>query len=146
MSNIQIQKTIPIVAALFTRSNQGRLEIALFQRRKNDTAGGLWEFPGGKVETGETNEAALIREIQEELNIKIKVQSYVGANSLVIQNRILNLEVYWVLAENFNWTLMEHDNWSWVDSTSWQNFDIAPLDIPFITMIFDNPAHYIMSK
>ena len=60
-------KPIVLVAAcaLIDRDNR----ILLAQRPAHKSMGGLWEFPGGKVETGETPEAALIRELQEELGI-----------------------------------------------------------------------------
>jgi len=49
--------------------------VLICQRRKNDTFGNLWEFPGGKVEAGETPEQCLVREIREELGISITLEA-----------------------------------------------------------------------
>jgi 8-oxo-dGTP diphosphatase len=60
---------VNVVAAIIRRDGQ----ILITQRHGNVHLGGMWEFPGGKVEPGETLEAALQREIQEELGIKVRV-------------------------------------------------------------------------
>lgn len=56
-----------VAAALIDESN----EILLAQRPEGKSMAGLWEFPGGKVDSGETPEAALVRELREELNIEV---------------------------------------------------------------------------
>lgn len=62
-------KTIPVAAALIFRGE----ELLITQRRAGDHLENMWEFPGGKVEPGETWEGALAREIQEELGVTIRV-------------------------------------------------------------------------
>ena len=64
-------KSILLVAAVALVDTSNRVLIA--QRPKNKSMAGLWEFPGGKVETGETPEEALRRELREELNIDVCV-------------------------------------------------------------------------
>jgi 8-oxo-dGTP diphosphatase len=61
---------VPVVAAVI-RGDGGRVLLA--RRSRASRHGGLWEFPGGKVEDGETPEGALIREIREELGVEIEV-------------------------------------------------------------------------
>jgi 8-oxo-dGTP diphosphatase len=68
-----------VVAAVIRRGD-GRLLIT--QRKAEDVLGGLWEFPGGKVEEGEPSEAALVRELQEEL----AVEAEVGARVLLTKH------------------------------------------------------------
>nr|WP_272212145.1 8-oxo-dGTP diphosphatase MutT [Marinicella sp. W31]MDC2878051.1 8-oxo-dGTP diphosphatase MutT [Marinicella sp. W31] len=63
-------KKLLLVAACALIDNDGRILLA--QRPEGKTLAGLWEFPGGKVETGETPEACLIREMEEELGITTK--------------------------------------------------------------------------
>src|SRR5687767_14533367 len=64
-------RVIPVAAALIF--DQGHLLIT--QRRPGDHLGGLWEFPGGKVECGESFESCLVREIREEVGLHINVAS-----------------------------------------------------------------------
>ena len=61
---------IKVVAAII-RNNQNEIFIA--QRNQNKSQGGLWEFPGGKIESNETENQAIIREIKEELDMDITV-------------------------------------------------------------------------
>ena len=64
---------INVVAAII-RNKEGKILIA--QRNLKKSQGGLWEFPGGKIEENETREEAIVREIKEELEMDIKVISY----------------------------------------------------------------------
>ena len=64
---------INVVAAIITNS-EGKILIA--QRNFKKSQGGLWEFPGGKIEPNETPEEAIAREIKEELNMDIKCDNY----------------------------------------------------------------------
>ena len=64
---------IDVVAAIITNS-EGKILIA--QRNLKKSQGGLWEFPGGKIEPNETPEEAIVREIKEKLNKEIKCNNY----------------------------------------------------------------------
>jgi 8-oxo-dGTP diphosphatase len=68
---MQASRPILLVAACALVDSDGRILLA--QRPEGKTLAGLWEFPGGKVEPGETPEDCLVRELQEELGIKTKV-------------------------------------------------------------------------
>ena len=68
-SKLKIKNRIEVSAALIFRSGQ----LLITQRHAKAHLGGLWEFPGGKRETGETFEQCLVREIREELGIEISV-------------------------------------------------------------------------
>ena len=127
---------LAVVAAVFQRRQSGVLELALFQRKANDTGAGLWEFPGGKIEVGESPEQALIREIDEELALPIRVLSPLGSSSLEVTKFILELTAYWVEAPHFNWTLNDHDGFMWVNEHSWRQVNVAPLDIPLLEKAF----------
>ena len=69
-STVQPKKQFTVVAAVIRDSN-GR--ILLTRRPENKHMGGLWEFPGGKVESGESPEAALVRELEEELGLEVEI-------------------------------------------------------------------------
>mgnify|MGYP004616124937 CR=1 FL=1 len=76
---------INVVAAII---KNGEGKILITQRNLKKSQGGLWEFPGGKIEKGETREEAIIREIKEELTIEINVESYLGKKYLSILKKV----------------------------------------------------------
>ncbi|MFN7729865.1 MAG: (deoxy)nucleoside triphosphate pyrophosphohydrolase [Bdellovibrio sp.] len=127
---------IPIVAALISRTHQEHFEVALFKRKSTDTGGGFWEFPGGKVERGESHEQALIREIQEELALDVQVGDILGRHDQEFETKILDLTVYHVVVPHFDWTLNDHDAFKWVRAANWSEHLIAPLDIPLLEQLF----------
>ena len=135
---------ISISAGILFRFEGQKLQLALFQRKPGDTAGGLWEFPGGKVEANETLEQALMREIEEELALKVTASRYLGENKSEFATKILHLTVFWIKTENLNWTLNEHSGAQWVDVDQWPDVDVAPLDIPLIKKAFQEgpPAFF----
>lgn len=133
----RMKPRLAVVAAVFHRRKAGgELELALFQRKAGDTGAGLWEFPGGKIELGESPEQALVREIDEELSLAVKVRAKLGQSSLEVTKFVLELTAYWVEAPHFNWTLNDHDGVVWVDKDSWRNVNVAPLDIPLLENAF----------
>ncbi len=69
-----MKKNIDVAAAFITEGNK----FLLSQRKKEDTYGLLWEFPGGVVENNESPKAAVVREIKEELGVGIKAVSLIG--------------------------------------------------------------------
>lgn len=132
-----MKSRLAVVAAVLHRRGPKGLELALFQRKAGDTGAGLWEFPGGKIEPGESPEQALIREIDEELALPIKVKARLGQSTLEVTKFILELTAYWVEVPHFNWTLNDHDGFVWVDKNSWRSVNVAPLDIPLLEVAFE---------
>lgn len=104
------------------------------RRGPNGGGAGHWEFPGGKVEPGENFEAALIREIQEELSIDIKVESKLGENSIVYDQRSLRIHLYLCRAVTDQIILIDHDQFEWTTPDQFSRFDWAPGDIPFLKL------------
>lgn len=91
-----------------------------------------WEFPGGKVETGESKEGCLEREIREELGLEIEV----GTALIAVEHRYpdFSLRLYPFLCK---WTggslaIAEHAQAIWVDKNELQNYDWAEADIPIV--------------
>lgn len=110
--------------------NDGKVLIA--QRAEKQKLAGRWEFPGGKVEAGETPEECLVREIEEELGIKIKVDSFFGENVYEYDTGTIRLLAYkakWVGGE---FKLTDHSQIKWVRPEELEDHDFAPADIFFI--------------
>lgn len=110
--------------------NNGKILIA--QRAENQKLAGKWEFPGGKVESGETPEECLKREINEEFGIDIKVNDFFGESIYQYDTETIKLIAYkaqWIDGE---YKLTAHSQIKWIESYELENYDFAPADIPFI--------------
>ncbi len=86
-------KRIRVVAALLARADDPSRYVVQQRLPKGDRSN-LWEFPGGKVEVGETDEAALIRECREELGIEVTVHSQVWSTHHVYSDLEVELFIY----------------------------------------------------
>ncbi|MGN6205003.1 (deoxy)nucleoside triphosphate pyrophosphohydrolase [Humibacter sp.] len=101
---------IPVVAAVITR---GDLVLAC-RRNAEREAGGLWEFPGGKVEAGESPQDALVREIREELGVGIRVGALLHRGATPMNGRIVKLSCYWAtLTDAAPSASTDHDGIQW---------------------------------
>ena len=85
-------KEIDVVCAVMV--NEGKILIA--RRSAEKSMSGKWEFPGGKIESDETGEQSLIREIMEEMNVEITVGKYIGVFSHSYSDLDINLMAYYV--------------------------------------------------
>ena len=86
-------KTIRVVAALIA-SPAGDGRVLVQQRLPNKSRANLWEFPGGKVEPGETDEAALARECMEELDVELAIGRRVWSTSHAYDDLTVQLELF----------------------------------------------------
>jgi 8-oxo-dGTP diphosphatase len=121
-------KTVHVVAALIRSGGK----VLATQRGYGEYRGG-WEFPGGKVESGETPEQALVREIQEELGVKIRVVSYLDTIEYDYPLFHLSMRCYWAEIEEGKPVLFEHEAAKWLgkgdlDSVEWLPADLTILD------------------
>lgn len=125
---------INVVAAVIKDEN-GKILIA--QRNSKKSQGGLWEFPGGKIELNETKENAIIREIKEELDIDIQVENYLSENVFKYPENDINLIALECKMINGNIKLLEHEDYKWVNNSELENFEFAPADIFIIEKLRD---------
>lgn len=124
----EFMKTIKVVAAVIKRNNK----IFVTQRGYGEFKDG-WEFPGGKVEKGETKEEALIREIKEELDTVIKVDSYLDTIEYDYPDFHLSMDCFICSIVEGNLVLKEHEDSKWIkkeeiDTLNWLPADLIILD------------------
>lgn len=113
---------IDVVAAVI-RDDQNRFLIA--KRKASQSNGGLWEFPGGKVEQGETEKEALAREIHEELGIEIEVQNFIVSKLQQYENVEIHLHSYFCNILNGTPAALEHEQICYVDVAEFSNFEFT---------------------
>lgn len=103
--------------------------ILLVRRGPEQSLGGYWEFPGGKLEVGETEQECLERELNEKLSIDVKVGQYVAKND---QNDIQGqfvLKAIEAVIERGEIILTVHDRLVWVEAANLLAYGLAPADI-----------------
>ena len=131
--NGDLKKYVSVVAAVITKNIDGLEKIFATQRGYGDYKDG-WEFPGGKVEPGETPEAAIVREIKEELDTDIVVDEYIGTVEYDYPKFYLSMRCYKCSIKSGSLVLKEHEAAKWlnmeeIDSVDWLPADIEVVDI-----------------
>lgn len=121
------------VAAAIIENEQGLLLIA--RRKPEKSQGGLWEFPGGKLEEGESPEACLRRELMEEMGIEIAVQKRFGVNEHSYGAIRIELAAYEAKLVAGEIKLIDHDEYRWVRKERLADYSFAPADIKFVAML-----------
>ena len=113
---------IDVVAAVIKKDNK----YLIAQRNRNKHFAFYWEFPGGKVDIGETFEIALQREIEEDLSIGIKI--YKKISSQIHKDDKINVKVHYFLCEHSagKIILSEHEDLKWVTKKELYSYRMAP--------------------
>lgn len=130
-------KKVVFVSAAVIANEQG--QILLQQRPEGKHMGGLWEFPGGKLEENETPEDALVRELKEELSIDIEKELMQPFHfvSHAYDDFHLVMNVYWITAYNGEVTPQEGQYVLWADGEALEAYksQTPPADIPIFEML-----------
>lgn len=126
-----VRRRIRVTAALIIA--EGRVFIA--QRPPHKKYGGLWEFPGGKVESGETLQEALYREIIEELCWKVEVGDLVHCVSDTAGRNALELYAFWCSIAEGELCLREHVDHYWALPGELARFPFTRLDREIIALL-----------
>lgn len=121
-------KTVDVVAAIIEKDNK----ILLAQRPAHADQPGMWEFAGGKVEAGETQSEALVRELHEELGIHAQPGEYVASHQREVSQRLINLHAWHVPAFSGALTAHYHSALVWCTPEDAFGFNLAPADIPLL--------------
>ena len=123
-------KQIEVVAALIKQENK----VLATQRGYGEWKDG-WEFPGGKIEAGKTPEAALRREILEELAVEVEVQSRLVTVEYDYPQFHLTMHCYWCRLLKGEPTLLEHEAAQWLTRDQLGSVDWLPADLEVVAAI-----------
>lgn len=128
-------KTVKVVAAIIKAVNEnGETIIFVTQRGYGDFKGG-WEFPGGKIESGETPQEALKREIIEELDTEVSVGELMDTVEYDYPQFHLSMDCFWCQIVRGNLVLKEHEAARWLTKDELNNVEWLPADITLIEKI-----------
>ena len=119
---------IPVVGAVIWRDGK----ILAAQRKKGTKLGGLWEFPGGKIEEGESAKQALMREINEEFEARINVGSEICEVVHHYDFATIQLTTFHCELLDGHLTLNDHDAVRWLSRIELESVKWAPADLPTI--------------
>ncbi|HEY8910638.1 MAG TPA: (deoxy)nucleoside triphosphate pyrophosphohydrolase [Desulfosporosinus sp.] len=117
-----------VTAAILFKDNK----VLIAQRAPGENMAGKWEFPGGKIEPGETPKECLKREIREELNVDIKVLDFFGESIYAYHSGTIKLLAFrceWVSGD---FTLNVHSHIVWANRLELDGYDFSPADIPLM--------------
>ena len=120
-----------VVAAIIKKDNQ----YLIVQRNRNKHLGLKWEFPGGKVQKNESFKEALLREIKEELNIKINMNEKIAEEKYKDDKIDIVLHYYLCSHENGTIELNEHENFAWVEKKDFNQYDFAEGDGNILSLL-----------
>ena len=125
------KKIISVVAAAIEKDGK----IFCAQRPEGKSLGGYWEFPGGKIEDGESPEQALVREIKEELDTDINVGELIDTIEYDYPNFHLSMDCFWCEIVQGELKLREHESAKWLSKEKLYTVDWLPADAGLIEKI-----------
>lgn len=126
-------KEIKVVAAIIQKENK-----ILATKRGYGEFINMWEFPGGKIESGETKEQALIREIKEELNIEINVDKFAIDIEYQYPNFYLFMSCFMCSIKEGSIELLEHNDGKWITKEELNTLNWLPADIDAVNYLKEN--------
>jgi len=124
-------KHFEVVASVFIEDNR----VFCAQRKDAGETAKKWEFPGGKIEAGETHQQALMREISEELSTKISVGNFITTVNHQYNTFAITMHAYQCSILEGNLILSEHLDSKWLSLDELDCVDWAPADIPIVERV-----------
>ena len=112
-------------------------KILIAQRKKSMKQGGLWEFPGGKIEAGETPVDCIRREFMEELGMTVNVGEFFGEMTYTYPGLdTFHFDTYWGTCDNPTPTKLDaHEQIAWVRPEELNNYPFCPADVPLVEQL-----------
>lgn len=126
-----MKRELFVVAAAIIKDNK----VFSAQRGNKGKTAFKWEFPGGKIEPGETPEQALARELKEELSINVEVHELITAIVDEYEDVILHIDTYRCSLISGTPALSEHINMAWSDKNELEKLEFSPADKPTLEKI-----------
>ena len=117
---------IRVVCAIIIKDDK----VFICRRSANKSLAGYWEFPGGKVESGEKEKDSLTRELMEELQMKVTVGSHFKTVIHDYENITIKLISYKCVIQEADFVMTDHDKFDWIEPKKLLEFNLAPADIP----------------
>lgn len=129
-------KQITVSGAIILRTNPltNQKEIFATQRGYGDWKG-WWEFPGGKLEPGETPEQCIVREIREELATEVKAEKILGVVDYDYPDFHLTMHCILCTIVSGNLQLLEHDSAKWLNKETLRSVEWLPADLLILSEI-----------
>jgi 8-oxo-dGTP diphosphatase len=127
-------RTIRVVAGLLQREDD---KVLITQRRPQAFMPLKWEFPGGKVEPGETDQQALARELREELDIEVQVGDHFMGLKHAYPDFEVDLQVYACSIISGNLKKLAVNDYRWVTVTELETFEFPPADQPTVERLLE---------
>mgnify|MGYP000940270274 FL=1 len=128
-------KTVKVVAAVITACNDNGEKIIFATQRGYGEFKDGWEFPGGKVEPGETPQEALKREIMEELETEIKVGDLIETIEYDYPTFHLSMDCFWAEIVKGDLVLREHEAAKWLTKEQLGSVDWLPADLGLVEKV-----------
>jgi 8-oxo-dGTP diphosphatase len=113
-------------------------KILIARRAPGQKQAGKWEFPGGKIEPGETAPVCLMRELKEELGIATEIGNKMGESIYHYEHGAIRLIAFKAVWLSGQIRLSVHDEYAWVKPDELLTYDLAPADIPIIRELCKN--------
>lgn len=122
---------LKVTAAILTHNSK----ILIAQKGPNDKRANKWEFPGGKIDPGETPKEALAREMQEEFLIRVEVDELYAESLFTYPEGEILVMAYYCRWVGGDLTPTEHADYKWVKAEELPRFDFVPSDAPIAAQL-----------
>ena len=132
LKELRLDKITTVVAALIEKD--GKYLIAK-RNHGNAETNNKWEFPGGKVEKGESEEIAIEREIREEFEMEVKAVKFINNNMYSYEERTVDLRLYECKYISGEFHLHDHSEYRYVDKKDLLSYTLCPADIPLAEFV-----------
>ena len=139
---MSMEKGLLVTAAIIVKDEK----IFAARRAANKHLAGYWEFPGGKLESNESPEQCLARELYEEFGLKVSIGDFFMESIHAYDEKLVRLLAYWVPFIGTIDEMNDHDETRWMDPHSLQTLNWAPADRPIVAALHGGGNELLVGK